>query len=75
MHAQTAGTAPAAASTEHSKGTPIIGYYLDLSAPPVGGRPVHRAYNITEGNTVNDSGNLLDRQFDCRQPVWKWECI
>jgi hypothetical protein len=61
---------------KNNRGTPISGYYLDVSAPAVGNRAAHSTYNNMSQRTVGpDNGNLLNRKFDCQQPFWCEKCM
>jgi len=57
------------------------GYFLDLSAPRIGNRAVHktRSYNKTDAQTankkVNNAVNYPGRGFDCSTPKWDKSCI
>jgi hypothetical protein len=51
------------------------GYYLDLNAKPIGGRPVWKPYNV--GDVTHVSGprpqNEL-KDYGCRGPYWCTNC-
>ena len=60
--------------------THVTGYYMDLTAQPIGNRPVHGVHDNYNHypNTMNpkkDKGNVLDRRFDCQQPYWGEKCL
>ena len=52
-------------------------YYLDLSQPFVGGRPVYQSHNVNAiPNTMRyDTINLSNRDFCCQQPYWTPSCL
>jgi len=52
-------------------------YYLDLTQPFIGGRPVHQASNVNAipRTLLYDTGNLMNRSFHCQQPCWSSQCI
>lgn len=57
------------------------GYYLDLTAPAIGNRPVHAAHdnydclpNIVDSKLSNQI-NYPGRGFDCYQPFWNEKCV
>ena len=52
-------------------------YYLDLTQPFVGGRPVRQAHNVNAiPRTLRyDSANLSGREFHCQQPCWGSKCL
>lgn len=59
-------------------GQEVNGYYLDLSQPPIGGRPVRQSHNqtnqvpviMTKATTQN-----MKRRFNCRGPEWDPSCM
>jgi hypothetical protein len=68
---------PVSQSTnQHTTGVRAPGYYINPN-DTIGGRQV---YLSTDLNALRDfkfrpAGNLLDRNFECRQPVWKVNCM
>lgn len=56
--------------------THMIGYFLDLTAPPIGNRPVVNVHDNASTNTPAEwKGHLLDYKFNCQQPHWDEKCI
>lgn len=56
--------------------TPIDGYFLNLSQPSVGNRPVRGKYNnYNKNNILDDRVNLPKRRFDCCTPMWGENCM
>ena len=57
---------------QHTAGVRTPGYYMNPN-DTIGGRPV---YLSTDNEQVNfrPAGNLLDKDFECRQPVWRRNC-
>lgn len=59
---------------QHSIGTRVNGYYLDLEAPKVANRPIVRTHNNINQSKFKGGPSFLDRQFGCRQPYWTEQC-
>lgn len=55
----------------------IVGYYVDLEATPIGGRPVYSRY--VQGQPAFKPGSkrkhLSGAKFECRQPFWCKKCM
>ena len=61
-------------------GQEIPGYYLDLTQPTVGNRPVHATHDNNKLfprtlATPLTAMNLPGRTFNCAQPYWGEECL
>ena len=50
------------------------GYYLDMNAPPVGGRPVWRRYNVGDQTRVSCPAPADQSDYGCRGPYWCPNC-
>ena len=52
-------------------------YYLDMTQPFIGGRPVRQASHVNAiPKTMRyDTGNLMNRDFSCQQDCWGPSCI
>lgn len=50
------------------------GYFLDVSAPTIGNRPIMRAHENTIYHLPKRHQNL-DRKFNCSQPFWSPKCL
>ena len=63
---------PYPSPSKKDKDLSTIGFYPDLSQPPIAGRPVYADYN----NYVYPAArvNLQGRKLDCKQPVWGENC-
>lgn len=59
----------------HVNAAPMSGYYMNLDAPSVGGRPIYTPY-LTEDMVVPPLGPEREdpRQFGCKQPEWNPTC-
>lgn len=55
-----------------AQGMSVTGYYTDLSAEPIGNRPVYSSYSqyIYPTSRIN----LKNGKFNCVQPVWGEDC-
>lgn len=53
------------------------GYYLDVSQPPIGDRPVvvHSNREAIPSMLLVNNVNLPDRDFSCKQPCWGPNCL
>ena len=48
------------------------GYYLDLSEPPIGNRPVYNTYSNYK--PLRQTTNYPSSSFNCKQPNWSANC-
>jgi hypothetical protein len=65
-----------AATATHTQGTPVTGFFIDVSAPKIGGQPVRGTHdNVLMDTTYTQSEHFMDRKFDCRQPSWEPNCL
>ena len=53
-------------------GLATTGYYTDLSATPVGNRPVYGSY--AKYSFPVSRVNLKNGKFNCVQPLWEEDC-
>ena len=51
-----------------------MGYYLDLGAQPIAGRPVWKAFRVGDCTKTTPSNYRQPGKWDCRQPCWNPQC-
>lgn len=60
---------------QHTTGVSVPGYYINPN-DTIGCRPVYVSTDDTSLPQILPlPGNLLDRSFECQQPVWKTNCL
>lgn len=59
--------------SENTSGLSTTGVYLDLTQPPIGGRPITGSY----AHYVRPAARVTQMQnvkFTCSQPTWSTDC-
>lgn len=51
------------------------GWYFDLSAKPVGNRPVYRKYHVGSQTCLKDNHRAPQGKYNCKQPFFGPECL
>ena len=59
--------------TENTSGLSTSGLYLDLTQPPVGGRPIMGSY-VNYVRPATNVAQMQNYKFGCRQPTWTADC-
>jgi hypothetical protein len=60
---------------ENTNGLSTVGVYLDLTKPPVGGRPVTGNYVNYAPYAPRQNQNMQGVRFACAQPSWNRDCF
>lgn len=58
---------------QHTIGMQVPGYYINPN-DTIGGRQVYISTDV-QNVAFRPAGNLLNRDFECRQPVWQSKCF
>jgi hypothetical protein len=59
---------------ENTNGLSTVGVYLDLTKPPVAGRPVTGNYSNLVTYVPRNNANMRGVKFACAQPSWGRDC-
>jgi hypothetical protein len=58
---------------ENTSGLSTSGLFLDLTQPPIGGRPIMGSY-VNYVRPPTNVAQMQNYKFGCRQPTWTADC-